>query len=392
MKFLHGADLHLDRSFEGLTQVPDSFQKYLSEANQSMLKNLVDCAIHEKVDFVLLVGDTFHQNRPTLKTQRHFFQEMGRLQAENIPVFMNFGNHDFFEAQRYWFQFPENLYLFKEETVTTKTFTTRAGTKVAISSFSYQHSHIAENKMTEFPRKQGADFQIGMYHGGQAPYAPFVLSELLEKGYDYWALGHIHQPQILAEDPAIIYPGTPLGHTQKEDQLAGIYLVEGEKKLMSRAVAIAPVVWQKKTLSLGALRRTDQLFALLQRELTVTQPTLLQLTLTDTSHLKELSYQIASGELVESLAELLPPELFVWQIQEKNIALNPPYLAVEEDLVKQLLENYRAEEIFSALIPEVSQNPQLHPFLTEDLRGAVVAQVAAEILGKYRFRGEENAD
>ena len=67
MKFLHAADLHLDRSFEGLTSVPEHFQERLITANQKMLKNIVDTAITQAVDFVLLVGDTFHQNRPTLK-------------------------------------------------------------------------------------------------------------------------------------------------------------------------------------------------------------------------------------------------------------------------------------------------------------------------------------
>ena len=90
MKFLHAADLHLDRAFEGLTTVPEHFQKYLATANQKMLQNIVDTAITEAVDFILLAGDTFHQNRPTLKTQRYFFQEMARLDEANIPVFYEF--------------------------------------------------------------------------------------------------------------------------------------------------------------------------------------------------------------------------------------------------------------------------------------------------------------
>ena len=63
MKFLHAADLHLDRSFEGLTSVPEHFQERLITANQKMLKNIVDTAITQAVDFVLLqsLGFTFPQ-------------------------------------------------------------------------------------------------------------------------------------------------------------------------------------------------------------------------------------------------------------------------------------------------------------------------------------------
>ncbi len=40
MKFLHAADLHLDRAFEGLTTVSEHFRKYLATANQKMLQIL----------------------------------------------------------------------------------------------------------------------------------------------------------------------------------------------------------------------------------------------------------------------------------------------------------------------------------------------------------------
>ena len=47
---------------------------------------------------------------------------MDRLAEAAIPVFMNFGNHDFYQADRYWFAFPENIQLFDEERVETKKF------------------------------------------------------------------------------------------------------------------------------------------------------------------------------------------------------------------------------------------------------------------------------
>ena len=67
MKFLHAADLHLDRSFEGLTSVPEHFQERLITANQKVLKIIVDTAITQAVDFVLLVGDTFPPKSSNIK-------------------------------------------------------------------------------------------------------------------------------------------------------------------------------------------------------------------------------------------------------------------------------------------------------------------------------------
>ena len=394
MKFLHAADLHLDRSFEGLTSVPEYFQERLITANQKMLENIVDTAITQAVDFVLLVGDTFHQNRPTLKTQRYFFQEMDRLAEAAIPVFMNFGNHDFYQSDRYWFAFPDNIQLFDEEQVETKKFLTKSGEQIAITSFSYQHPTI-ETMMTEqFPRKEGdVAFQIGMYHGGQMPYAPFQLSEISAKGYDYWALGHVHVPQILSEQPYVVYPGTPQGHTQKEINLAGVTLVESQgNQLIPKAVSVEAVRWEKQTLSLANIRQPRELFPRV-RNLIVDCPTLLHLELSDTDNLgEELAYQISSGELLEALQEEVSDDICLWQVTLADSPTEQPYLAVDKNLIEQLIATYQTPEIFNELLSELEQNPQLHPLMNQEFRLDTVERLKEKMMQSYRFRGNADVD
>ena len=53
MKLLHTADLHMDRSFEGLTGIPTALAKR-KKANQQLLMNIVTVAIREAVDLVIL--------------------------------------------------------------------------------------------------------------------------------------------------------------------------------------------------------------------------------------------------------------------------------------------------------------------------------------------------
>ena len=99
---------------------------------------------------------------------------------------------------------------------------------MAVSGFSYEHPWIDENKALEFPIKQAeSDIHIGIYHGdtsrkAQQNYAPFTWKDLKATGYNYWALGHIHQPQIVSEQPLIVYPGTPQGHTKKNSLYKGL--------------------------------------------------------------------------------------------------------------------------------------------------------------------------
>ncbi|MFQ7234478.1 MAG: metallophosphoesterase family protein [Enterococcus hulanensis] len=393
MKFLHAADLHLDRSFEGLTSVPEHFQKQLAAANQKMLENIVDAALAEAVDFILLAGDTFHQNRPTLKTQRYFFQEMARLVEAKIPVFMNFGNHDFYQADRYWFAFPENIQLFDAEQVETKAFTTNAGELIAITSFSYQHPTIDTTMIEQFPRKGAVDFQIGMYHGGQMPYAPFHLTELAAKGYDYWALGHIHVPQVLSQNPYVIYPGTPQGHTQKETNLAGVTLVESEgNHLIPKPISVETVRWEKQTLSLATIRQPREIFPFVRR-LMVDRPTLLHLEFSDTENLgEELAYQINSGELLEALQEEVSQDICLWQLTLADLPMERPYLAVDKELVDQLIMTYQTPEVFDELLSDLDQNPQLHHLMDQEFRADTVTLLKEKMLQSYRFRRDADVD
>ena len=58
VRFLHCADLHLDRSFEGMPQL-SKWQQSLLTVNQEVWQRIVDLAIEKQVDFVLLAGFTF---------------------------------------------------------------------------------------------------------------------------------------------------------------------------------------------------------------------------------------------------------------------------------------------------------------------------------------------
>ncbi len=59
-------------------------------------------------------------------------------------------------------------------------------------------------------------------------YAPCTVDELKSKGYDYWALGHIHQREIVSEAPWIVFPGNIQGRHIKETGSKGATLVTVE--------------------------------------------------------------------------------------------------------------------------------------------------------------------
>ena len=109
MKLLHTADLHMDRSFEGLTGIPTALAKRLREANQQLLMNIVTVAIRETVDLVIFAGDTFHQSQTSISMQAQLMAALEQLKQAEIPVILTFGNHDYYKKDRYWFSFPDNV-------------------------------------------------------------------------------------------------------------------------------------------------------------------------------------------------------------------------------------------------------------------------------------------
>ncbi len=396
MKVLHAADLHLDRSFEGLRNIPRVLAESLQQANQKAVTAIVDIAIKNQVDLVIFAGDTFHQSRTSIRTQAFFIDEMKRLEQAQIPVILSFGNHDHYAPERYWFDFPENMFLFQKEQVETHYVMTKNQEKVAISGFSYEHSWINDLKLPEFPMKDiNADLHIGIYHGdiqsnGKQNYAPFSFSEMKAKGYDYWALGHIHQPQVVSADPLIVYPGTPQGHTKKERNLQGVAIVSiAPGHATVRFEPVAQVIWQVEPYSLKQVSSLQEALSVLTNHLISSkkehgQLLLKELRLTDTEHLgDEFQRSYETGELLSYLQTTVmsqtDQEIFLFQITlDASIGEQKTLITAAPELLEQLEKTYFQADIFSNTLQELLQNP------------AFISVVAID--SEWRERSVEQAD
>ena len=397
LRFIHCADLHLDRSFEGLYLMNESVDELL-EINEKVLESIVSVAIKEAVDFVLLVGDTFHQNRPSLKTQHQFFTQMSRLEVADIPVYLSFGNHDYYEEARYWFDFPKNVHLFTEETVQTIIGETKQGVSYCISGFSYQKPWLDESKVAQFPRRQET-YHIGMYHGDQQGehYAPFVVQEMKQKGYDYWALGHIHVATTLSTQPPIIYPGTPQGHTQKEKETPGILLVtltQGEATW--EAIPVHQLSWQEITLSLAGVSNQRMALEKIQNLFTVSKKALIRLVLSETADLpKNWLNAKEKKELIAYLNHELQLHGFaqrIYQMEEIQVVFEQQVqLNASLALKRALFQQYQDADVFREVMAELLQHPIASKVMKmEAFQQGVFEGASKEIEQEYVWKGSDN--
>lgn len=390
LRFIHGADLHFDRSFEGATGLIPAASQKLQQINQEVLANIVEAACVRKVDFVLLAGDTFHQARPSLKAQGELMAAFRRLAAADIPVYLIFGNHDYYDAQRYWFDFPDNVHLFTSSTVESFSGTGRSGETYEITGFSYQERFETKNKLKEFPPRSQAVYQIGLYHGdtGSQPYAPFSLGEMREKGYDYWALGHIHVPTVLSEQPPILYPGTPQGHTRKETEAGFVTYVELTPGNCRREnLLVASWLWQKLQLDVAHCRTQKELLAFVEEQLTnlvLERPTFLQVTLMNVTGDITMMNALANGEvqgyLNQHLWQQRPPRQIV-KLQQAQTLNMRKRLPLPKSQVERILRVYRDPEIFGDLLDELNTHPVAGSLLgADDQYQETVLEAAKELL------------
>ncbi len=227
-RFLHAADTHIDSPLEGLDAYDGAPVALLRGATRAAFENLVRLALEEQVDFLLLAGDIYDGDWKDFSTGLFFGRQMARLHAAGIPVCLVAGNHDAASVLTRRLSLPDNVHVLSTRSAETRLLD---GLPVAIHGRGFPHRAVPENLALEYPPPQPGRFNIGLLHTsltgapGHDTYAPCALADLTGKGYQYWALGHVHQPQVLAQEPWVVYPGNTQGRHIRETGRRGCRLV-----------------------------------------------------------------------------------------------------------------------------------------------------------------------
>lgn len=272
IRFLHVADLHLDSPFKGISSIPKNRWKDIRESTFQAFQNVINYAIESKPDFVLIVGDIYDGENRSLRAQHLFQKGMEALHENNIPVFICHGNHDHLSGNWARFQLPENVHVFGEA-VETKILSVHEE-KVHITGFSYKERHIQEPMHNYYPIAKHNEIHIGMLHGSvegnneHDVYAPFRKSDLLEKGYHYWALGHIHKRQIIHSDPPIVYSGNTQSRHRNERGIKGFYEVSlFNDQADLQFVPSSAFIYDEISIDCAGMIHTNELITYIENEL-----------------------------------------------------------------------------------------------------------------------------
>ena len=93
MRILHFSDLHIGVENYGRPDPKTGLSTRLGDFLDS-LDQVVEFALNEGVDLVLLAGDAYKGREPTQTHQREFAKRLNRLSQAGIPTFLLVGNHD----------------------------------------------------------------------------------------------------------------------------------------------------------------------------------------------------------------------------------------------------------------------------------------------------------
>ncbi len=222
--FLHAADLHLDSPLRGLDA--DAPADKIRGATRQALANLVQLALSEQVQFVLLAGDLYDGDWKDWRTGQYLVEQVARLKQAGIPVYAISGNHDADQVLTRQLPFPgELLPPGKPATCIVP------GLPVAIHGQSFATRAVPDNLALGYPAALEGYFNIGLLHtscgsAAHESYAPCTPEDLAAKEYDYWALGHVHTRRVVATDPWIVFPGNLQGRHVREEGSKGATLVQ----------------------------------------------------------------------------------------------------------------------------------------------------------------------
>jgi exonuclease SbcD len=266
VKFIHAADIHLDSPLRGLSKYEGVPADQVRMATRTALDNLVAFAIDEAVDFVVIAGDLYDGNWEDFGTGLFFCGCMGRLHRAGIDVYLLYGNHDAESVLTRRLPLPENVHVFGHKR--PETFTHEA-TGVALHGQSYRERDTTANLAAAYPASVSGSFNIGVLHtalaGGRpphAPYAPCTPAELVARGYDYWALGHVHDFEIVATAPHIVFPGNLQGRNIRETGAKGAVLVtlEGREIQAVDHVPLDAVRWARVSVDVSDHEHDEAVF------------------------------------------------------------------------------------------------------------------------------------
>lgn len=269
-KVLHAADIHLDSPLKKLDRYESAPRDQIRGASRRALQNLTQFAIDQDVDLVVIAGDLYDGDWSDQNTGLAFVAEASKLIAAGIPLLVIRGNHDAANQMTSSLPLPKNpdgSDVFLQTGKPESRFFEDLG--IAVHGQSFRSRAEKSNLAAKYPTPAAGMFNLGLLHTGlegatsHAHYAPCTAAELTDKGYDYWALGHIHKREDFAIEggPPIVFSGNIQGRHIGEQGAKGCVVIDlDDRNRCEYAFHPLDVLrWQECLIDVGQMEHVDEI-------------------------------------------------------------------------------------------------------------------------------------
>lgn len=216
MKILHTGDLHLDSPF---SSEDISGAERRREAQRNTLIRIMSLAKEEECDLMLIAGDLFdseYVSPATEKLIKKLFAEAG------FPIVISPGNHDPYTDGSFYKKtiFSDNVYIFSSPEL--QVFELES-LDVSVYGYAFISTSLKDSPLLDTPILNApSKYRLFCAHADLSSpisrYAPLTLGDIRRFGFDYSALGHIHNPsdELTDGDQNIRYCGFAEGRSFDE--------------------------------------------------------------------------------------------------------------------------------------------------------------------------------
>ena len=385
VRFVHAADIHLDAPFKGVDAADSRVRDELVASTYRALDAVVAACLEYRADFLVLAGDVYNHAEKSLRAQFAFRDACQRLDEAGIRVFVARGNHDPSSGWSAGLSMPANVHVFSDREV-ERVVVEREGEAVcALYGRSFRTAGETDNFARSFARSKKDRLAVGVLHtnvGGRTdfePYAPCSLDDLRAAKMDYWALGHIHKPEVLSEDPPIAYAGCVQGLDPSDTGVRGCRVVDlDEHGATGVFVPTATVMWERSDVDASSAETVDDVREALVQAVEEAQrraegrPVILRMLLAGRSaaHQELVRAGVLRDLLAEVRGDALEREPWVWVDR------------VDDRTRPQIdLESVRAQEDFAGdlvrLTDELLADPDRAAELVDDVARPLLSALDA---------------
>ena len=248
LRIVHTADCHLDAPCASLDA---GVRARVRAAEREVFARVCELAIERSAHALVIAGDLFERSDVGPAALHHALAHLARVREAGTAVIVASGNHDPGRALAPLAQAGCTLAL-THEPVTVEL--SGAGGETLGHVVAIGHAGAAEgsNLAALMPQAPGP-VSVAVLHaqvdgaaGARERYAP-CAPEDLDRGYAYWALGHVHERQQVRAQPPAWYPGCLSPHDVGEPGAKGALVVEidGAGRAEVEFVPLAPVRFER---------------------------------------------------------------------------------------------------------------------------------------------------